>query len=104
MVAQIGEIERPFAIVLRVGFEDHAFDLEDKPVGDALGRAELLNKLLRQISRSRERRLRTAMQDDDQRRMPRQILRNIAVGPKRAGIGPEFAEIRQTRNLCRTRA
>lgn len=54
LVAQLGEIQRPFAIVLGMRLEDHALDLVNQAVGDALGRAKLLDELLGEIPGARK--------------------------------------------------
>ena len=50
LVAQLGEIDRPFAIVLRMRLEDHALDLVHEAIRDALRRAKLFDELLGEIA------------------------------------------------------
>ena len=54
LVAQLGEIERPFTIVLGMRLEDHALDLVNQAVRDALGRAKLLDELVGEIPGARK--------------------------------------------------
>ena len=55
LVAQLREIARPVAIVLRVRLEDHPLDLIDETIGDTFCRAKLLDELLGQITGARKR-------------------------------------------------
>ena len=49
LVAQLGEIDRPFAIILRVRLEDYPLDLVYQPIGDTCRRAKLFHELLGKI-------------------------------------------------------
>jgi len=55
VIAQLGKIDGTLALIVRMGLEDDPLDFADEPFGSTFGRAEILDKLLREITRARGR-------------------------------------------------
>lgn len=91
LLAQLGEIDRPLTVILRVRLEDDALDFVDEPVGHPLGRTELFDELLGKIPGPRERQVTICIATVE----PARRVSAASPGQCRSGVANEAARPRE---------